>query len=79
LEPAVGLEVAAKVVVDLGHEGEEGTVGGQGVEAAMVDHPQQTDGVVPGGFPGVGLDPSEQILGAVVPRPPQVHGQGVER
>jgi hypothetical protein len=78
LEPPVALQVPAQVVVHLLHEGEEGPVGDQRLQAPSFDHGQQPDRVVGGGLPRVGVDPAEQVLCPLVPRPAEVHGQGLE-
>ena len=75
LEPPVGLEVAAQVAVDLGQEGGERGVLGQLLEPLATDEAEQPHRVVSGHLPLVGVDPAEQVAGAVVPRPAQVHGQ----
>ena len=78
LEPAVALEVALQLAVHLAQEPLEPGVAGEGVEAFARHQAEQADGVVDAGVPQVGVDPSEQVAGLVVPRPPQVEGQLLE-
>ena len=75
LEPPGRLEVAAQVVVHLAEEAHEGGVGGQLLEPLAADQAEQPDRVVEGQLPDLGVDPAEQVPGAVVPRPAQVERQ----
>ena len=78
LEPTVGLEVALQVVVDFAEEGHEGAVVGELLEAVAPDLAEEADGILAGGLPALGVDPPEKVLGPLVPRPAQVHGERLQ-
>ena len=79
LEPQGRFEVAVQIGVHLPQEAGEGGVGGQGLEPLRIGGAQDPQRVMPGELPAVGIDPPEQIPGPLVPRPPQVCRQLVER
>ena len=79
LEPAGPLDVALLLAVDLVHEREEPRVLDHGLEPVPPDRPQQADGIVVGHLPALRVQPAEQIPGVVVPGPPQVEGDVVQR
>ena len=79
LEPQGRFEVAVQIGVHLPQEAGEGGVGGQGLEPLRIGGVQDPQRVMPGELPAVGIDPPEQIPGPLVPRPPQVCRQLVER
>ncbi len=78
LEPPGRFEVATEVVVHLAEEPHERGVGGQLLEPRAVDHAEQAHRIVEGRLPDLGVDPPEQVAGAVVPGPPQVVRQVLE-
>ena len=78
LEPAVALQVALQLAAHLAEEPLEPGVAGQGVEPLARHEAEQAHRVVDAGVPQVGVDPAEQVAGAVVPRPPQVERQRLQ-
>jgi len=79
LEPAVAVQVPLEPVADVAQEAHEAGVGDEGVEALAWHHAQQAHGIVDRGVPRVGVHPLEHVPGLGVPRPPEVHGQLLQR
>ena len=52
--------------------GQERIVFSRGLQLRLVDSPQHQHGVMPGGFPEVGIQAAEKFNGVVVPSPSQV-------
>ena len=79
LEPAVAVEVALVLVAHLAEEAHEPRVVDEGVEPLAGDDAEQPHRVVHGRVPRVGVDPLEDVARLGVPRPPEVHGQLLQR
>ena len=79
LEPPRHLEIPPQLAMDVGEETEEGRITGEFGEPLVTHEPEQPHRVVAGDLPRVGIDPTEQVAGAFVPRPPQVHGEVEQR
>ena len=78
LEPAGALDVAEQFLVDLDHESHEARVGRHRLEALPGHVAEEAHRVMAGLLPGVGVEPPEQIPGALVPGPAEIERQGVQ-
>jgi hypothetical protein len=77
-EPTRAFQVILEVLVHTVHVREERFIGFQFDQTPLIDAPQHQPGIVIGLFPEVGVDPSKNFDGRMVPRPAQIQGQIVE-
>src|SRR5208337_1198070 len=72
-------EIGFQTFGDALEMGEEGIVACGGFQKGLIDAAQDTDRIVPGGFPEVAIEAAEEVNGGVVPAPAQVVGDLQER